>query len=142
MIANGLPTMLVETSDERAIHALLLRYATGIDTRDWALFRSCFSEDFEGDYGVFGKWHGPREITDYMRRAHLELGPTLHRVSNVAIHRESGQVRARSYIDAVLTPGRAGGPVNRGIGVYDDCIVRTSEGWQISRRTFQAVVLE
>jgi len=33
---------------------VLVRYATGIDQRDWALFRTCFTEDCEADYGGIG----------------------------------------------------------------------------------------
>lgn len=108
MMAQAVPAMVVDASDERAIIALLIRYATGIDMRDWALFRSCFTEDFEGDYGRFGTWKGPREITEYMKIAHMDMGVTLHRVSNIVVQRHGGQTQARSYIDAILTAGIAG----------------------------------
>lgn len=132
----------LDSADERALTALLLRYATALDTRDWAMLRSCFSEDVEADYGSFGKWRGLREITDYMVRMHADLGPTLRRVTNISVHMERGEVCARSYIDAILTSARAGGPVHRGVGWFDDRLVRTSEGWKIFRRTFVPVLLE
>jgi hypothetical protein len=129
------------SEDERAIVAVLIRYGTGIDTRNWALFRSCFSDDFEGDYSSFGKWRGPREITDYMRQAHAQIGPTLHRMTNFTIENDGAHIRARSYVDALLTPVAAGGPVHHGIGLYEDQMVRTSDGWKIARRTFVPVML-
>lgn len=132
----------LDPADERALTALLLRYATALDMRDWAMLRSCFSEDVEADYANFGKWRGLREITEYMRQTHNDLGPTLRRVTNISVHMERGEVRARSYIDAILTPGKAGGPVHRGVGWFDDRLVRTSEGWKIFRRTFIPVLLE
>lgn len=128
--------------DERAITEVLLRYATGIDTRDWELFRSCFSDDFEADYGSFGKWRGPREITEFMRQAHAQVGPTLHRMTNVTIADDGSQVRARSYVDALLMSAAAGGPVHRGIGWYDDRMIRTLDGWKIARRAFNPVRLD
>ena len=42
---------------------VLVRYATGIDQRDWALFRTCFTEDCVVDYGDIGLWHGVDEVT-------------------------------------------------------------------------------
>lgn len=36
---------------------VLVRYATGVDRRDWELFRSCFTDDCEADYGDIGHWH-------------------------------------------------------------------------------------
>lgn len=128
--------------DERSIIAVLLRYATALDTRDWGLFRSCFAEDLEADYGSFGRWRGPREITDFMREAHAQIGPTLYRLTNFTVENDCGQVRARSYVDALMMPATAGGPVHRGIGWYDDRMVRTSDGWKISRRSFTAIKLD
>lgn len=139
---QALATRQLDPADERALTALLLRYATALDTRDWVMLRSCFSEDVEADYASFGKWRGPREIIDYMRRTHASLGPTLRRVTNISAYIEGGQVCARSYIDVILTPGKAGGPIHRGVGWFDDRMSRTSDGWKISRRTFIPILLE
>lgn len=142
MRAQALHNGGLDVVDERAITAVLVRYATALDTRDWALFRSCFSEDFQADFGGFGSWSGPREITDHMRDAHLEMGMTLHRITNVTIERIAGEVLARSYVDVVIMPGRSGGSIHRGLGWYQDRMARTSEGWKISRRCFHPVLLE
>ncbi len=141
MMERPRPRVALCSEDERAIVAVLLRYATGIDTRDWTLFRTCFSDDFEGDYGSFGKWRGPREITDYMRRAHAEIGPTLHRLTNFTIEESGTHVHARSYVDAMLMPVAKDGPVHRGVGMYKDQMVRTADGWKIARRVFVPVML-
>ena len=36
--------------DRAAISDVQLRYATGVDTRDWRLFRSCFTDEIETDF--------------------------------------------------------------------------------------------
>ena len=54
----------LSAQDERAISAVLIAYATGIDQRDWPLFQSLFTFDCEADYGSFGKWHGAAAITE------------------------------------------------------------------------------
>ncbi len=61
------------------------RYATGIDRRDWDLFRTCFTDDCEADYGEIGLWHGVDEITEWMRVVHDACGHTLHRITNIAV---------------------------------------------------------
>jgi SnoaL-like domain len=127
--------------DERSIIETLTNYATALDTRDWSLLRACFSEDCEADYGEFGKFRGPCEVAEYMRDAHAAVGPSLHRLSNFSVSDIGGQVHARTYVDAVLMSAHPGGPDRRGIGYYDDVMLRTSGGWKIARRKFTALKL-
>ena len=127
------------TGDERAIHNLLLRYATSIDGRDWQLFRTCFAQDCEVDYGAFGRWRGPREVAENVEAAHRNLGPTLHRITNIVVEHSNDEVRARSYVDAVLTTPNQGSGAHRTSGYYDDCLIRTAEGWRITRRKLTIV---
>jgi 3-phenylpropionate/cinnamic acid dioxygenase small subunit len=132
----------LSAQDERAISAVLIAYATGIDQRDWPLFHSLFTIDCDADYGNFGKWHGASAITEYMKQAHADLGATLHRISNIDIRTVDGGVEARCYVDALLSPINSGGPMHRGVGSYDDRFTRTASGWQIARRQFHALLLE
>jgi SnoaL-like domain len=125
--------------DEQEIIALLIRYATGIDRRDWPLFQSCFTQDARTDYGTFGQWASAAQITAFMEQAHAAVGHTLHRLSNFAIAAQGEGAVARSYVDALLMPGPAGGDVRRGIGYYDDELVKTTQGWRIETRRFTAV---
>jgi 3-phenylpropionate/cinnamic acid dioxygenase small subunit len=132
----------LSVQDERAISAILVAYGTSIDQRNWKRLRTCFSEDCEADYGDFGKWHGAAAIAAYMKQAHADLGPTLHRISNIEIRTENSQVHARSYVDALLMPMNEGGPIHRGIGFYDDQLIRTGGGWRIARRIFTPVLID
>jgi SnoaL-like domain len=129
----------LSAADEREIHAVLVRYATGIDRRDWSLFSSCFSADFHGDYGSFGSWTGAESITAAMKVMHAALGPTLHRLSNVVIGSEGATVASRCYVDAVLQPGTSGGELHQAMGFYDDLWQHTAAGWKIHSRKFTLV---
>jgi hypothetical protein len=126
-------------TDEQEIAAVLTRYATGIDRRDWLLFQSCFTADARTEYGAFGQWSSAAQITEFMRQSHAGMGYTLHRLSNFVIAAQGASATARSYVDALLTPGPAGGDVHRGVGFYDDELVKTEQGWRISFRRFTAV---
>jgi hypothetical protein len=125
--------------DEHEIREVLLRYATGIDRRDWSLFATCFAEDFVGDYGSFGCWTGAQQITQYMRNAHAALGPTLHRLTNIDIRQQGTATQSRTYVDALLMSAEVDGEPRQGIGYYDDEWNKTSEGWKIRRRRFTLV---
>jgi 3-phenylpropionate/cinnamic acid dioxygenase small subunit len=122
---------------------VLVRYATGIDRRDWVLFRTCFTKDCDADYGDVGHWHSADEITGFMTEVHEPCGPTLHRITNVAVDVRPGYDRAtaHSYVDAIVmgADGRSG---VQAIGRYDDELVRTSDGWRIARRVCTLVLVQ
>jgi hypothetical protein len=128
---------------------VVVRYATGIDSRDWELFRSCFTDDCEADYGDIGVWHGADEITAWMREVHEACGPTLHRITNIVVTAtgdgSGDRVTARSYVDGLVmfpdnqADNQAGTRAN---GVYDDELVATDRGWKIARRRFTAVLIQ
>lgn len=123
------------------VEDVLVRYATAIDRRDWDLFRTCFTDDCDADYGVIGRWHGVDEITEWMRATHEPCGHTLHRITNVSVAASGPGVVSRSYVDAlVLAAGNQSG--TRAAGYYDDDLVRTDDGWRIARRRFTMVLAQ
>ncbi|MBV9952734.1 MAG: nuclear transport factor 2 family protein [Acidimicrobiia bacterium] len=131
--------------DERVarqdIAEVLVRYATGIDRRDWTLFRSCFTDDLRADYGDSGgTFDSSDAITDFMTTSHAEMGHTMHKLSNLAITVDGDTATARTYVDAVLM-ARDGRPGLNPIGFYDDELVRTDDGWRIAARRFTMVHL-
>jgi len=129
----------VDPATQQAIVDVLVRYATGIDRRDWPLFRTCFTDDCEADYGDIGNWHGVDEITTWMEQTHAPCGHTLHRITNVALSPRDDRVTTRSYVDALIM-GRDNQSSIRAAGYYDDEFVRTGTGWKIARRTFTSVL--
>lgn len=125
-------------TDRDDISDLLVRYATGIDRRDWSLFRTVFTEDCQLDYGEIGAWSGVDAVTDFMEKVHAMAGHTLHRLTNQAIDVNGDNAVARTYVDALIMAADNKSGVN-GIGFYDDEMVRTPQGWQIARRRFTTV---
>jgi hypothetical protein len=121
-------------TDRQEIVDVLVRYATGIDSRDWALFRSCFTDDARFDYGDLGTWDSPDVLTQYMQRSHS--GPSLHRLSNFVIDIDADQARSRVYVDAVVM-GPKGYAVVNTFGWYDDELRRAPAGWRIAFRRTQ-----
>jgi 3-phenylpropionate/cinnamic acid dioxygenase small subunit len=137
--------MSIDHAVRQDVAEILVRYATGIDRRDWALFRTCFTEDCDADYGDIGHWHGVDEITEWMERTHEPCGYTVHRITNVAVSADGDggddRVQARSYVDAlVLGPDNRSGV--RAAGFYDDELVRTDDGWRIARRRFTSILVQ
>ena len=129
-----------EREDRQDISELLVRYATGIDRRDWPLFRTVFTDDCELDYGEIGVWKGVDAVAEFMEQVHAMAGRTMHRLSNQAITVDGDKAAARTYIDGLIMFGDNTSGVNT-IGFYDDEIVRTEEGWRIARRRYTQVRL-
>lgn len=129
---------MTEREDRQDVTEVLLRYATGIDRRDWSLFRTVFTDDCELDYGDIGTWQGVDAVTDFMQKAHAAAGHTLHRVTNPVIAVYGDRAEARTYVDALVMLSDNQSGVN-GIGYYDDEMVRTAAGWRIARRRFTTV---
>ena len=134
-------TAPVDRDTRQDVADLLVRYATGIDRRDWELFRTCFTADCEADYGEIGVWHSADEITKWMRETHEPCGHTMHRITNPAVVSSATGVAARSYVDAIVMFGdnQSG---TRATGFYDDELVATDDGWKIASRRFTMVMLQ
>ncbi len=120
---------------------VLVRYASGIDGRDWELFRTCFTEECDVDYGDIGRWSGVDEITAWMAETHDPLGPTLHLITNVALTPTAGGIGARSSVHAVLLPPETGSAIHA-YGWYEDELLVTPSGWRIARRRFTTITTE
>lgn len=124
--------------DRADITEVLLRYATGIDRRDWATFRTAFTADCVLDYGEIGSFTGVEAVTEFMDRSHAMAGHTMHRLSNIVIALDGDRASARTYVDGlILGPDNASGV--SAVGFYDDDLIRTDRGWRIARRVFTAV---
>ena len=128
------PTLRQDVAD------VLLRYATGVDRRDWKLFRTRFTDDCQADYGGIGAWHDADSFTAWMDQAHIGGGRSLHRVTNqdIATHGDGDAATACCYLDAIVMTADDQTAV-RTVGYCDDELVRTDDGWKIARRRYTMV---
>ena len=137
---------MTRTEDRLAINDVLVRYCTGIDTRDWEYFASVFTPEVQADYGSIGSWSTRDALVADMVAWHAPLGLSMHQVSNVAVTFVDtapdlpDRARSSAYVDVVLmnADGRTGTSAK---GTYADELVRTDSGWRITRRRFTLVLL-
>jgi len=122
-------------ADKEQIAEVLIRYATGIDSKDWPLLRSCWTDEIDVDYQQLGRFTSADVLIDVMRQLHENMGPTYHRMSNFVIAVDGDRATVRSYVHAVLMLQRDDSTnwVDA-LGHYDDVFVRTPDGWRISKR--------
>jgi hypothetical protein len=120
-----------ETLDVVEIQQLLARYARALDTRDWDLYRSLFTEDAFIDYTASGGIAGQRDqVVEWLRKTLGTFTWTgMHYVTNIdaEVTGDSALVRAALF-NPMQFPGMDG-PTYIG-GYYHHDMIRTPGGWR------------
>jgi len=121
-------------ADRLEIADLLYRYARGVDTGDWKLWRSVFTDDAELDYtSAPGGIAGDRETVGQWLEIVLATFPlTQHYITNIECHIDGdGAIVWAMFYNPMIFPGAT--EVTVCGGRYEHHVVRTPEGWR-SRR--------
>ena len=122
----------VSVEDQLAINALLHRYARAVDTKDWELYRSVFTEDAYIDYSSAGAAAGPRdEVTAWMEQGFGALIPmSMHYITNIEILEHQGD--SATVLAMFYNPMQLPGVTDLSYcgGYYHHELVRTSDGWR------------
>jgi len=123
--------MTVPIEDQLEISALLYRYARAVDTKDWALYRSVFTDDALIDYTSAGAICGTRdEVTDWLAVGFTAIPMSMHYITNIEILEHAGDsatVRAMFY-NPMQLPSMA--DLSCCGGYYHHELVRTAEVWR------------
>ncbi|WP_082939956.1 nuclear transport factor 2 family protein [Mycolicibacterium peregrinum] len=118
-------------SEHSDISALLYRYARAVDSKDWELYRSVFTEDALIDYSSAGAIAGSRdEVVDWFAANFGVIPWSMHYITNIEILESDGNsatVRAMFY-NPMQLPGMAEMSVCG--GYYHHQMVRTPDGWR------------
>jgi hypothetical protein len=98
---------MTDFSDWHAVFDLSLRYAEGIDRRDWALYESCFAPEVRVDFSAFTHVPAPTEpVTasqwvSAVRSTITGFASTQHLIGNHRITIDSpSSARYTAYIQA------------------------------------------
>jgi hypothetical protein len=117
-------------SDSAEIAALLHRYARAVDTKDWELYRSVFTDDAHIDYSSAGAVVGTRdEVIDWFATNFGVIPWSMHYITNIEadVDRDAATVRAMFY-NPMQLPGVDG--ISACGGYYHHQLVRTPDGWR------------
>jgi len=120
--------------DRAAVVDSVNRYATALDSRDWALLDEVFVSDVVVDFG--GRVVSGREaVRDLVRRMLGGSGPSQHLLANHRVELHGEAARCVSQVRAFSAGvGAAAGRSYELLGEYRDELVRTPDGWRIARR--------
>ena len=124
-----------QVSDQLEIAALLTRYARAVDTKDWELYRSVFTDDATIDYTSAGAIAGSRdEVADWLSTGFASIPWSMHYITNIEITYPTAQVSGdvaqvtAMFYNPMQLPGMTE-PSFCG-GYYHHDLVRTSQGWR------------
>ncbi|GAA0258836.1 nuclear transport factor 2 family protein [Cryptosporangium japonicum] len=125
--------MTLTVEDRLAIADLVNRHGHLTDAGDLDAYRELFTKDVVYDVSDlgYGALHG-LETVIRTGRALGDANPLAHHVTNVVVTEHADGARALSKGLSIATSGAVGSVT------YDDVVVRTDEGWRISRRTVTA----
>lgn len=130
----GPPKDLQQLLDREAIREVMLRYAAGLDRRDFAMVGACFTADAHAIYGGVDHIHGVDRIIAHIQGL-LNLKASSHFVGNqlIALHGDTADME--SYAVAHLIQTRGGQDIMRIRGLrYIDKMVRQDGLWLIADR--------
>jgi 3-phenylpropionate/cinnamic acid dioxygenase small subunit len=123
--------------DRAEISDCQLRYATGLDMRDWKCFRSCFADEIEVDFSSIFGGDGPRKVTadrwtEAARRTIGGLKATQHMITNHVITVDGDKALCIAYVQAQhYLPNDQGDNTQTMGGYYTNHFIRTAQGWRI-----------
>lgn len=117
-------------ADKLEIQEQLARYARGVDTQDWDLWKSVFTEDAVVDYSQSGIPIGSRdEIAAILAGAFATIPWATHHITNVEIDLDGDRAAVRAmFFNPMQLPGVEGSSSTG--GYYHHEFVRTPDGWK------------
>ncbi|WP_433273961.1 nuclear transport factor 2 family protein [Actinosynnema sp. CS-041913] len=125
--------------DRAEIGDVQIRYAASTDSRDWELFRSCFTDEVEVDFSDgFGQPVTRLAADDWVRGTAPRMESfqaTQHMITNLRISFD-GENRATcvAYVRASHhLPNSTGDSDQTVYGYYTNHFERTPHGWRIAR---------
>lgn len=130
---------LTRLIDRHLIEDVVVRYATALDSQDWELLRSCFTDDAIADYGTkIGRFEGADAIVAACREPLSGLDSSQHLLGNMVIEVTGDTAIATVYVHAqhFLVNDQGASTAVMG-GTYIDELTRTANGWRISVLRFE-----
>ena len=124
--------------DHELVARTLYRFAQGIDTRDWPLLASVFTNPFEYDYTSHRPGSAgivtPADWVDQRRRRFETMIATQHSMTNPRVEITGDSAQCRMYIEAwhLATIGGTSEWCTIG-GEYHDELVRRDGQWLIAK---------
>jgi 3-phenylpropionate/cinnamic acid dioxygenase small subunit len=121
--------------DTLEIHEQLARYARGVDTKDWELWKTVFTPSAVVDYtsaSAGAPVGSPDEVAAWLEQGLKVVPMTQHFISNIEVELNGNKAKVRAmFYNPMQLPGVA--DMSFCGGYYHHEFVRTQEGWKSER---------
>ena len=129
--------LLMDFTTYEAITRLRYTYAVSIDTRDWPLHRSIYTDEITMDFTSYSGGEGATTMSadawvGGLKPLFTGLSATQHVMTNPLVAVDGARATQRMYMKAehfLIEDGRQGEFAIG--GYYDDTLVKTADGWRI-----------
>ncbi len=126
--------------DTSAIIGIINLYGFAVDTQYWDLFDRIFTADVEADFSATAHWPDRASFKRDFALFHAPFDSTQHAMLNHLVRVDGDKAHAFTYGNwRLIRKAVDGDPRWDGTGWYDDELVRTAEGWRISRRVCRII---
>jgi|SRR6185369_7930740 ketosteroid isomerase-like protein len=141
-MSTDIDQQIAEMLAEREIRNAILRYARGVNRKDWDLMASVYHEDAVEDHGPLQG--SPAELIAWVQKRHETIDQSMHFVGNCLVEIDGEMAFAETYCIIVQhertgTRSIASGAEAKArtvMGVrYVDRFERRAGLWKIARRT-------
>jgi hypothetical protein len=139
-VTIDLDARIRKLEDRAQISEQVIKYAMGVDRRDWTMFAECFTDPVYTDYSELGSPAGTFPRADFVAGVATALNgftATQHISPNHVIEfddNDPDRAVCYSYMYAQhLLEGSAGGEFYLLRGRYTNHMLRTADGWRIER---------
>ena len=118
------------------ISEVIYRFCRALDSQDWVLLRSCFTDEFFVDYADFRKQEATRITADEFveqRRQGLKGLKTQHLSSNheITIGSDEATCKSSALIHRLDPQMKTNNSFNTHCQ-YEHTLIRTGEGWKVN----------
>jgi len=122
-------------NDYREIEAVIIRYASALDKKQYELLGEVFTPEATANYVGLAKCEGLDSIIKLVSGVLDQCGNTQHLLGNIQIELDGNHAKASCYLQAIhVGLGDHSDQVLTVWGEYKDQLVKTAAGWRITFR--------
>lgn len=125
----------MEAQEIAAVVNVINLYPIAVDSQRWHLFDQVFTPDAKTDFGGPAVFEGLETIKQVFEAIHAPFDATQHATRGHHVRVAGEKASCLSYVHArFIRQVRDGGSMFESAGWYDDELIRTAQGWRITRR--------